>query len=201
MGAKEDKLGELKEEQNQLEEYKMSIGEQEQVLKDQAAVIENAKKEAKSKLNQLSKENNSSSNESNSNFSGGGSGTFIKPVNGRYSSGYGPRPAPYGDHLGVDFAAPIGTTIKAGASGVVTRSAYSSSYGNVVYVYHPKLNKSTVYAHMSARSVSLGQSVSTGQKLGAVGNTGDSYGAHLHFEVHNGKWSHKGGINPMPFLP
>lgn len=120
------------------------------------------------------------------------------PAVGRVTSGYGPRAGGY--HLGIDIANRAGTPIKAAASGKVTRSAYSSSYGNVVYVYHPQLNKTTVYAHLNSRYVSNGQSVSSGQTLGGMGNTGNSFGNHLHFEVHNGGWDYRSGINPMSFL-
>ncbi|MFB4167845.1 murein hydrolase activator EnvC family protein [Virgibacillus sp. JSM 102003] len=195
MAEKEKLMGELEEQHNHLEEYKMSLAEQKQVLNDQAAVIAKAKKSA---LAQLAKEKDSSSNGSSGNLSAGGSGIFSWPTSGRISSYFGSRSLGY--HYGLDIAASTGTTITTAAPGVVTRSAYSTSYGNVVYVYHPQYNKSTVYAHMSSRSVGLGQNVSSGQKLGAVGNTGHSYGAHLHFEVHNGKWSYHGGINPMSFL-
>ncbi|WP_054859902.1 peptidoglycan DD-metalloendopeptidase family protein [Gracilibacillus sp. JCM 18860] len=90
----------------------------------------------------------------------------------------------------------------AAASGVVTRANYSSSYGNVVYIYHTALDLTTVYAHLNSISVSAGQNVSQGQKIGGMGgNTGDSYGSHLHFEVHIGKWSYHGGVNPANYLP
>ncbi|WP_164668101.1 murein hydrolase activator EnvC family protein [Virgibacillus doumboii] len=195
MAEKEQKMGELKEQHNHLEQYKMSLAEQQQVLNDQAAVIAQAKKEAQNQLNQLSGDNKGSSSSS----AGGGNGTFIWPVSPNISSGFGSRSLGY--HYGVDFAHPTGTAVSAAAGGVVTRSAYSSSYGNVIYIYHAQYDKTTVYAHLSSRSVSLGQSVSRGQTIGAVGNTGNSYGAHLHFEVHNGGWNYHSGINPMPFLP
>lgn len=120
------------------------------------------------------------------------------PTQGKLTSGYGPRG--YGYHRGIDIANRAGTPVKASASGKVVRSAYSSSYGNVVYVYHPHINKTTVYAHLSYRNVSVGQSVSSGQLIGGIGNTGHSFGNHLHFEVHNGGWDYRSGINPMPFL-
>lgn len=201
MAEKEKMMGQLQGEQQYLEEYKMSLEEQERVLNAQAAVIEKAKQAAlqeKNQLNQLGESKGSGS--SGGNLSAGGSGIFSWPTSGTFTSGFGPRPAPYGDHKGIDIAAPAGTPVSAAASGVVTRSEYSSSYGNVVYVYHPQYNKTTVYAHMLSRSVSLEQQVGAGARVGAVGNTGDSYGNHLHFEVHNGLWSYNGGVNPMPFL-
>lgn len=120
------------------------------------------------------------------------------PAAGRLTSGFGPRAGGY--HLGIDIANRAGTPIKASAAGKVTRSAYSTSYGHVVYIYHPHLNLTTVYAHLNSRYVSYGQNVSSGQTIGGMGNTGNSFGNHLHFEVHNGGWDYRSGINPMPFL-
>ncbi len=54
---------------------------------------------------------------------------------------------------------------------------------------------------MNSLGVSRNQSVSKGQQIGVMGNTGNSFGSHLHFEVHNGGWIYKGGINPLNFLP
>lgn len=193
MAEKENLMAKLEEKHKHLEKYKMSLAEQQQVLNDQAAVIAQAKRDAKNKLSQLSKN-------SSSNLNSGGSGIFIWPASGRFSSGFGPRPAPYGYHKGIDIAASTGTTIRAASSGVVTRSAWSNSYGNVIYIYHPQYDKTTVYAHMSNRTVGLGQSVASGQRIGAMGNTGNSYGSHLHFEVHNGGWNYNSGINPMAYL-
>src|SRR5699024_12610815 len=98
-------------------------------------------------------------------------------------------------------AAPGGTPVYAAASGVVTIAKYSSSYGNVVFIYHPQYDKTTVYAHMSNYSVSPGSNVSDGQQIGAAGNTGHSYGNHVHFEVQNGEWKQHNGIDPMQYLP
>lgn len=96
----------------------------------------------------------------------------------------------YGDggHKGVDFAAAGGTPIRAIASGQVITSAWHSSYGNYVMVYHGTDDQgntyASLYAHMiSAPAVSVGQSVSQGDVLGYVGSTGNSTGNHLHLEL------------------
>lgn len=91
-------------------------------------------------------------------------------------------------HRGTDYAAPGGTEIYAVSGGVVTAAAYHYSWGYYVQVYHGKDDNgnsySTLYAHMnSAPIVSVGQSVSKGQKLGYVGSTGNSTGNHLHLEM------------------
>ena len=91
-------------------------------------------------------------------------------------------------HRGTDYAAPGGTEIYAVSGGVVTAAAYHWSWGYYVQVYHGKDDNgnsySTLYAHMnSAPIVSVGQSVSKGQRLGYVGSTGNSTGNHLHLEM------------------
>ena len=83
---------------------------------------------------------------------------------------------------GIDIPAPSGTPILAAKSGQVVTSGWHDSYGNYVVVDHGNGN-STLYAHMSARSVSEGQMVSQGQEVGKVGTTGSSNGNHLHYEV------------------
>ncbi len=124
------------------------------------------------------------------------------PTTGRRTSSYGYRSFNGGSfHYGLDIASGVGTPVKAAGSGYVSRSAYSSSYGNVIYIYHPSQNITTVYAHLNSRSVGLGQKVNQGQYIGGMGNTGRSFGSHLHFEVHRGKWSSKGGVNPLNYLP
>ena len=84
-------------------------------------------------------------------------------------------------HAATDIAAPHGTEIYASNGGVVLRSEWHDSYGYYVLIDHGN-GISTLYAHMSLLNVSAGQTVSQGQVIGYVGNTGYSFGAHLHFE-------------------
>lgn len=134
--------------------------------------------------------------------SGGSSGIFMKPSAGYYSSGYGGR---WGtSHNGIDIAASGNVAIVAAADGVVSRSYFSSSYGNAVFITHYINGKqyTTVYAHMSTRMVSNGQTVKKGQQIGLMGNTGRSFGQHLHFEIHEGPWnaSKSNAINPRKYF-
>ena len=85
-------------------------------------------------------------------------------------------------HTGVDMAAPKGTPIYATADGVVSREKGGSGYGIVVIINHGYSYK-TVYAHMSKKVVKPGQRVKRGEIIGYVGNTGLSFGSHLHYEV------------------
>ncbi|MFX3625227.1 MAG: murein hydrolase activator EnvC [Ectobacillus sp.] len=129
-------------------------------------------------------------------------GGFIKPAAGYYSSGFGHREG--GMHYGLDIAAGGTVPIVAAADGVVIRSDFSSSYGNVIYISHRINGKTytTVYAHLSSRSVSNGQTVKQGQQIGFMGNTGQSHGQHLHFELHVGEWtsSKSNAVDPKPYL-
>jgi murein DD-endopeptidase MepM/ murein hydrolase activator NlpD len=99
-------------------------------------------------------------------------------------------------HEGIDFSAAVGTPIIASASGVVSRSGWDSQYGNVIEIKHAEGFK-TRYAHASQLLVRVGQTVSRGDVIAKVGNTGRSTGPHLHYEVM------KAGahINPLNMLP
>lgn len=122
-----------------------------------------------------------------------GSGQLAQPVNGTFTSPFGQR---WGRlHAGVDIAAPTGTPIYAADTGTVRYAGWMSGYGNYTCIQHTA-SLSTCYAHQSSIGVSVGQSVTQGQIIGAVGNTGNSFGAHLHFEVRiNGA-----PANPMGYL-
>lgn len=115
-------------------------------------------------------------------------GGYIWPVNSHYvTSTVGGRTSPGGigstNHKGTDIGR-VGYTssIYAAKAGTVIISEYSRSYGNYVVVSHGSGN-TTLYAHMSSRKVSVGQSVKQGDVLGITGSTGNSTGPHLHFEV------------------
>ncbi|MCM3663561.1 peptidoglycan DD-metalloendopeptidase family protein [Mesobacillus subterraneus] len=131
------------------------------------------------------------------------SGILQMPASGRLTSGIGQRWGTF--HAGIDIANKAGNVpIFAATDGVVIRSYYSSSYGNAIFIAHSINGQTytTVYAHMSNRMVSNGQVVSRGQRIGTMGNTGQSYGQHLHFELHKGSWnaSKSNAVNPMPYF-
>ena len=84
-------------------------------------------------------------------------------------------------HLGVDYAAPVGTAVRSVGDGVVEFAGVQNGFGNVVKVKHQN-QTSTVYAHLSRITVRMGQAVSQGQNVGLVGMTGWATGPHLHFE-------------------
>ncbi len=134
-------------------------------------------------------------------------GTWIKPTNGRLTSPYGWRNLGAGPefHYGVDLANKTGTPIWASADGVVSYAAPLSSYGNVVILTHSINGQiyTTVYAHLSAFNVSVGDVVNQGQQIAAMGSTGRSTGPHLHFEIHIGSWQGQavGSVNPLKYIP
>ncbi len=91
-------------------------------------------------------------------------------------------------HNGVDYGAPVGTPIRAAASGTVliARTGWNGGYGGLVVVAHSN-GTQTYYAHMSRLGTTPGAHVDQGETIGYVGNTGKSTGPHLHFEVRNGR--------------
>ena len=123
-----------------------------------------------------------------------GSGAFVWPADNHFLSGNDY----WSGHLGIDIADGEGGAVYAADSGVVTmaQGGYNYGYGNVIQIDHGN-GYSTLYAHLSVIGVGVCSSVSAGQWIGAAGNTGNSQGAHLHFEVRqNG-----GFINPWFVLP
>jgi murein DD-endopeptidase MepM/ murein hydrolase activator NlpD len=84
-------------------------------------------------------------------------------------------------HLGVDYGAPIGTSVRVVSDGIVDFAGKQNGYGNVISVRHPN-DRTTLYAHLSKIDVRVGQRVEQGQRIGAVGMTGWATGPHLHFE-------------------
>ncbi|WP_185995110.1 M23 family metallopeptidase [Nocardioides campestrisoli] len=123
--------------------------------------------------------------------SGQAGGFLTSPVsNARLSSPYGWRTHPiygyWGLHDGQDWAADCGQPLVAGADGRVVSSYYSSVYGNRLVIDHGAVagrGLATVYNHASSYRVGVGATVSRGQVIGYVGNTGWSTGCHLHFSV------------------
>ncbi len=110
-------------------------------------------------------------------------GSFMWPLTTGYvSSPFGYRPFNGGEfHRATDIACPTGTPIYAANSGTVVTSQWHDSYGNYVLINHGD-GYATLYAHMSLRLCSAGQYVEKGSVIGLVGDTGYSFGSHLHFE-------------------
>ena len=119
-----------------------------------------------------------------------GTGQLAWPMSGRISQGY------WEGHRAIDIYAPRGTPIIAADGGTVVAAHWATGYGRMVVVDHGN-GYQTLYAHMDAFFVEVGQTVAKGDLLGKCGSTGNSTGPHVHFEVR------KGGalLNPFNFLP
>ncbi|NCQ58884.1 MAG: M23 family metallopeptidase, partial [Flavobacteriales bacterium] len=105
---------------------------------------------------------------------------YTHPFNGKITSEFGSRKSRY--HYGTDIKLETGDTVRCAFNGRVRISTYSKSYGNVVVVRHNN-GLETIYAHLSQRLVEVDSTISSGTVLGLGGNTGRSYGSHLHFEI------------------
>ncbi|MEU8521057.1 M23 family metallopeptidase [Streptomyces sp. NBC_01216] len=106
-------------------------------------------------------------------------------------------------HSGQDFAVPVGTPVKAAAAGTVVKAGpYGGgdgpAYGNAIVVKHAN-GKYSQYAHLSKINVHIGQKVGAGQKIALSGNTGNSSGPHLHFEIRTTP-NYGSALNPAAFL-
>lgn len=130
---------------------------------------------------------------SNSVYTGGGNGTLSWPKSGKITSPYGTRSR--GFHSGIDISAKTGDPVYAAAGGTVVLSSWYYGYGNCIVIDHGNGMK-TRYAHLSGYDCKVGDTVTRGQQVGRAGNTGNSTGPHLHFEVIiNGKTQ-----NPVNYL-
>ena len=113
-----------------------------------------------------------------------GTGSFIWPVPAyRHISRWANFTPGINYHQGVDIAAPYGTEIYAADAGTVVECTRHWSWGNYVKIDHGN-GYQTLYAHMSAQAVHVGDVVEQGQVIGYVGNTGNSFGNHCHFEMY-----------------
>lgn len=110
---------------------------------------------------------------------------WIWPADGIISDTFGSR---QGKHKGIDIAGNLNTPILSVEGGIVEKSYYSDSYGNVVFIHHPS-NYVTVYAHLNERLVTSGQQVRKGETIGRMGRSGQATGVHLHFEAHQSEWT------------
>lgn len=137
-------------------------------------------------------------------------GDWTNPASGYLTSNWGGRTDPINGsaavHWGIDIARRgANVPVYAAATGVVSYAGPLSTYGNVVMITHNMGGKiyTSLYAHLSGFSVSVGQAVKKGQRIATMGTTGRSTGQHLHFEIHSGTWKGQkvGNLNPLNFIP
>lgn len=106
-------------------------------------------------------------------------------------------------HSGQDFAVPVGTPVKAVHAGTVVKAGPNGggdgpAYGNAIVIRHAD-NTYSQYAHLSRIDVRIGQTISTDQRIALSGNTGNSSGPHLHFEIRTTA-NYGSAVNPVAFL-
>ncbi len=159
-----------------LSQVRQAIEAQEKAIRD----LEAESKKIESLINRLLEEQRRESGEAPS--------QLAWPVPGytRITSGYGTRIHPItrrsSFHSGIDIGAPTGVPIVAAESGTVILARYYGGYGNCVIIDHGG-GMTTLYAHAHTLNTSVGQRVTRGQRIAAIGSTGFSTGPHLHFEV------------------
>lgn len=202
---KNEKVAQLSDEdkklQQQIEDMQSQDSAIRAAIKKAQAAEEAAKKAAESNKNNGNKNNGSNSSSPSSNPGG-----FIYPVPSAYAkitTGLYYSNGSY--HGGVDFGTGgiAGQPVYAVKSGtVILALALTTSYGNYVVIDHHD-GTYTLYAHGQAGSicVSPGQSVSQGQQIMKVGSTGNSTGAHLHFEVRVSPGGYNNRVSPLKYLP
>lgn len=147
-------------------------------------------------------------------------GAIVWPVDGginKITQYWGANPASYVQfglkgHNGIDLGVATGTPVKSVAAGEVMYVGIDQDYGNYVRIYHPALNVCTFYAHLQNSVVTFGTKVNAGATIGFSGNTGNSTGPHLHFEVRKMKdrlnydlsfntgFGSKGQLDPFTFM-
>ncbi|MFD2442677.1 murein hydrolase activator EnvC family protein [Bacillus sp. CGMCC 1.16607] len=203
--ADKDKLmASLKMQEHEMHELVLNKQERNELLAAQELAIKKAIELEKARLAELERQRQEAAKNGGSTDSTPPvtDGSFMKPANGRFSSGFGHR---WGEnHFGIDIANRSDVPIVAAADGVVIKSYYSRSYGNAIFISHSINGQiyTTVYAHMSSRIVGTGAVVSKGQQIGVMGNTGYSTGQHLHFEIHKGPWNDakSNAVNPLNYI-
>ena len=127
---------------------------------------------------------------------------WIKPLGefGHVSSRFGPRTDPFtkrrGNHGGIDFAAPRGTSVYAVADGVIQSTKVEQNYGKNIIITH-RQGLVTRYAQLDSILVQPGQHVTQGELIGEVGSSGRATGPHLHFEV----IADEVNVDPASYLP
>ncbi|WP_347791358.1 peptidoglycan DD-metalloendopeptidase family protein [Solibacillus sp. CAU 1738] len=209
-GQKKDKnklIDELEREQEKLKSEKKLLEEdysealqisdelQQQIVAEQKRLAEIARQEELKRKQEMA----------NNNIPDVSSGTWMKPANGRFTSGYGWRSFGGAEfHYGLDIANSVGTPVVASTDGVVSYAAPLSTFGNCIILTHSIDGEifTSVYAHLSAFNVSVGDVVSKGQTIGAMGKTGRVTGPHVHFEIHIGAWRGQstGSVNPLRYI-
>ena len=200
-GALEDEYGKA---------YELGKGIETQIIEEQRRVAEEARRQEEARrAAEAAAAAQASESESTVAAPPVTSGTWMKPTTGRFTSGFGWRMHPIKkqrlQHRGIDIANSPGTPIVAAADGVVSSARSMGGLGNAIFITHSIDGKifTSVYGHLSSIGVSPGQTVKKGEKIGAMGSTGNSTSSHLHFEIHVGTFTASGpsAVNPLQYIP
>jgi peptidoglycan hydrolase CwlO-like protein len=218
MDEKSRLMADLKQKEEEHHNHKMALEEEQELLrKQEAAIKQQLQQLEEQKRREAARTYSASSSKGKHASSSGGShvsssnvppvtsGAFMRPANGPITSGFGYRSFDNEFHPGIDIGKRGSVVpVVAAADGYVFRSYFSSSYGNVIFITHVINGQvyTTVYAHLEARLVGEGQRVQKGQVIGYMGNTGESSGPHLHFELHRGQWNaaKSNAVNPLDYI-
>ena len=197
---------EVEKKKEEVDNLQSELKESKAVVEEQKAEIAASNEETEKMLDDLKAEadrvtallQSQGSSSSNSVYTGGAMAWPV-PSSSYISSPFGYRYHPttgvYKRHTGMDIGANSGNNIVAANAGTVIYSGWNGGYGMCVMIDHGG-GIVTLYGHCSALYVSVGQSVSRGQAVAAVGSTGISTGPHCHFEVRvNGNY-----VNPYPYV-
>ena len=197
---------EVEEKKTEVETLQAELNESKEVVEAEKAEIAASNEETEKMLDELQADAdrmtqtiiNNGSSSSNSSYLGGQMAWPV-PSSSYISSPFGYRIHPiYGYsklHTGMAIGVSSGSVIVAANAGTVISSGWNGGYGKCIVVDHGG-GVTTLYAHCSALYVSVGQSVTRGQQIAAVGSTGNSTGPHCHFEVRiNGSY-----VNPYPYV-
>ena len=194
--ANQKKSNEIKPQSN---EKKTDLSPSMNKEKEQERALQKKYEEAKKKAEE---QNNSAGSNSGSTSTGGVSSKgFIRPVkSGKITATMYYSSGKY--HGAVDFGVSVGTPVYAAADGIVVTSTWggSDSYGYYVKIKHYN-GYYTLYAHASSLVAKVGQEVKQGDLIMYSGNTGNSTGPHLHYEVRKSPGGYNDRVNPMNFLP
>ena len=188
--------------QQQVDAASTLIREYEETEAGHQAMLDEAA-EDEARIQALIRQQQSGGSSGGSGSSGSNSGVdgYIWPTNNTrvVTSPYGERWCPfhgYESHNGADIGAARGSAVLAAKSGRVIQAGWNGGYGISVMIAHDD-GITTLYGHMDACSVSVGQTVSQGETIGICGNTGNSSGAHIHYTM----YKNGGTIDPLPYLP
>ncbi|WP_214774058.1 M23 family metallopeptidase [Exiguobacterium sp. s37] len=187
---------EAEEAHQELVEKKNQANEVLKQLKEEQEQIEATRQDVKASYDEKSKQYKKQTNQLSDlkkQYEAMAPDRFLMPAEGRLSQGFGSASGQFGYtfHNGLDIAAKTGTPVYAAEAGKVTKVSSSGPYGNHIQIEHNVDGQkwTTVYAHLHKVDVKTGQSVRQGEPIGQIGNTGNSSGPHLHFEIHKGDYN------------